>query len=300
MGYWNDEDGDCSEGGNTTADGDNSKGDEAVDVSEARNQRQQPTSARPNNSTSVYQRACQRLIDKVVRASGGVGPSTRVLDVGYGCGDQDLYLYDKYDCWHIDGITLEPAQHQLAQAHTRIRRLDDTILLRTGDAADPNDDSGVWQSGQKYDRIFAIDCAYHFATRDQFLSNVANSLESGNGSTFVAADILPTFVPDQTDSVGRFIMRVISKVAGVPVENMYTADEYRIKLEKLGFEQVRIEDITSNVFPGLADYIEDHISTMSSVVRPSKTLPLTVMKWILRFLYEQQWCQFVIISAKMP
>lgn len=54
----------------------------------------------------------------------------------------------------------------------------------------------------------------------------------------------------------RFLLHIVFRLAQVPAINMMTLPEYKTMLEEVGFTNVTIEDISSDVYPGLLRFIQ--------------------------------------------
>jgi len=89
--------------------------------------------------------------------------------------------------------------------------------------------------------ITAIDCAYHFASRELFLQQSFSRLAPGG--TIALGDLVvskPLSLP---------LRVVLSKLLSVRAENMVTPPIYESQLKKAGYVSIRFEDISENVFP---------------------------------------------------
>lgn len=99
-----------------------------------------------------------------------------------------------------------------------------------------------------FDRILALDCAYHFETRKVFFEQAFEHLSPG-GRIALADICLPT-------TSKSLIRRMIDSTGALmPKENMVTADEYEAQLRRVGFVDVTVKDITEDVFPGFLSFL---------------------------------------------
>ena len=88
-----------------------------------------------------------------------------MLDVGYGFGDQDLLWVEECDVKHIVGLNIVPAQvDTTARARVAAARLEARIDLRCGSATE------MGLADASVNTVTALECAFHFITRDRFLS----------------------------------------------------------------------------------------------------------------------------------
>lgn len=121
---------------------------------------------------------------------------------------------------HLTGITSLASHHQRSQA--RVVRLNQTVPvdLHAGDAVyrpgahkHPFDPS----SSDKFDTILALDCAYHFRSRAEFLRQAYGRLRPGGAVTL--ADICFADGALQT----RWTRLVMTLVGLMPRENRVSA-----------------------------------------------------------------------------
>jgi len=101
-----------------------------------------------------------------------------------------------------------------------------------------------------FDSIIGVDCVYHFKTRGVFLHQCHDSLQPGTGR-LAFADMC--FEPSST--IPAMLSRVIAFILGVPSANLVSREAYRESLERIGFDDIRIEDISPNVYPGFTAFL---------------------------------------------
>ncbi len=103
-----------------------------------------------------------------------------------------------------------------------------------------------------FDSIIGVDCAYHFKTRDIFLHQCHNRLQPGSGR-LVLADMC--FEPASPTAIPAKLSRVIAFVLGIPSINLVSREAYRESLERIGFDDISIEDISPSVYPGFTAFL---------------------------------------------
>jgi SAM-dependent methyltransferase len=145
------------------------------------------------------------------------------LDVGHGTGESLIFLLTHPSVArpsHLTGITSLASHHQRSQA--RVARLNQTVPvdLHAGDAVyrpgahkHPFDPS----ASDKFDTILALDCAYHFRSRAEFLRQAYGRLRPGGAVTL--ADICFANGALQT----RWTRLVMALVGLMPRENRVSA-----------------------------------------------------------------------------
>jgi hypothetical protein len=114
--------------------------------------------------------------------------------------------------------------------------------LATDHPLDPSSASPPFTS------ILALDCAFHFNTRHDFLGQAFARLSSGG--RVALADIC--FSPAALQR--RWIALVTATV--MPTANMISPENYVQDMQKLGFVDVVMEDVTDDVFPGFIAFLQ--------------------------------------------
>ncbi|KAF7320421.1 CBS-domain-containing protein [Mycena kentingensis (nom. inval.)] len=201
-------------------------------------------------STTVFPKACEALALKlveVVRLKAGA----RILDVGHGSGDSLLMLLSHPAVprpSHLSGITSLPAHHKRSQARTAQVGTDIPVTLYAGDAVLR---AGIlnhpFAVGKTYDAILALDCAYHFNTRRDFLQQAFAALAPGG--SIGLADICFASPETTRMRIAKTILRLM------PVANAISMDEYVAQLQTIGFTDVHMEDMSKDVFGGFIGFL---------------------------------------------
>lgn len=179
--------------------------------------------------------ACQNLVS-LVSDFGELADNQKILDVGFGYGVQDIFLAKKIQNIKITGINLVEKQVEVANSLVSKEGLTSQINFKVGDATQlsfPED---------SFDRIIAIESAFHFNTREFFFKNAFKILKKDG--LICLAEGLPN--KKNTDSA-YFNER--SKFLGIPIENQYGIKEYVKKLEQIGFSSIEFLDISEVVIP---------------------------------------------------
>lgn len=160
-----------------------------------------------------------------------------ILDVGFGFALQDILWMKKHQIGSIVGINISDVQLKKANELVAKEGLSDKIKLQVGDATKLDFEEN------SFDKVVALDCAYHFDTREDFFKESYKVLKE-NG-TLVISDYLPL----STTKIGFIRRRVLAKVC-IPSENLYGIESYEQKLRENGFEITKKEEIGRYIFQG--------------------------------------------------
>jgi ubiquinone/menaquinone biosynthesis C-methylase UbiE len=186
-------------------------------------------------AADTYDGACEAL---ALLLADGFARGDRVVDAGFGYGDQDL-LWARRFAVSIAGFNVNAAQVEVARERVLAAGLDRQIALHARSAMDTGLADG-WA-----DRVVALESAFHFPQRVRFFAEAARLLRPGG--TIALADLV---VKDEASR--RVVDRLGRAVAGrfwqIPRENLVTAATYRRQLEEAGFADVAVEDVSADVF----------------------------------------------------
>jgi len=235
--------------------------------------------------------ACQALT-ALVADRAGMGPGDRVLDVGFGFADQDLFWQTCYRPDGIIGLNITASQVETARERVRAAGLAERIDLRLGSAtAMPLESASV-------DKVVALECAFHFDTREGFFQEAWRVLRPGG--RLVLADIIPM----QPESgrwarlAQRWSWRQVARKFAIPSANVYGQDVYRAKLTAGGFANVRLESIRERIYAPLHDYLRRHPEAVARL-HPATRLPIALaLRLDARTVYRG--LDYVLAAADKP
>ena len=217
--------------------------------------------------------AASEALAMLVGERAEMGPGDRVLDVGFGFGDQDLLWSRRLRPDRIVGLNITASQVEVARQRVAARGLDDRIDLRLGSATSmPLPDACV-------DKVVALECAFHFQARADFFREAWRVLRPGG--RLVTADIIP--MPRTGGRAHRLRQRLswwlVATRFAVPAENAYTTPSYHAYLRLAGFEEIAIESIRDRVYLPLHDHLRANpqvIDRVHPAVRPMARLSLRI------------------------
>ncbi|KZP00966.1 S-adenosyl-L-methionine-dependent methyltransferase [Calocera viscosa TUFC12733] len=256
-----------------------------------------------------FERAAERMALRVIEA-GRCRPGGKVLDVGHGTGDS-LLLHLSHPTVPrpslLAGITSVPIQH--ARASSRCLRdleklpgVRPTLKLFCGDAISrpPSFAPVIWghwegkshehplywdSSFPLFDSILSIDSAFHYEPRERFFQQAFRRLAPGG--MLALGDVCFHLPP--TIGLGQALTRAaIAALMDVPAVNIISLPQYVNQLQRIGFADVQVEEVTERVFPGCAA----HLARQRGVAWKAFAPVIRLWMWA--------GARFVIVSARKP
>ncbi|MGH3375925.1 MAG: methyltransferase domain-containing protein [Actinoallomurus sp.] len=188
--------------------------------------------------------ACHALADMLADAAG-MREGDQVLDVGFGYADEDLRWAELRRPQRIVGLNITPAQVQVAMERARERGLEDRLDLRVGSATEMPFDAGT------FDRVVALQSAFHFDTRQDFFAEAYRVLRPGG--------VLATVDVVLRGTAGREFAKTDAGACCVPAANRYDQNTYRERMCEAGFVNVDIRPISDHVYEPLIGYLTDRL-----------------------------------------
>ena len=166
---------------------------------------------------------------------------------------------------NISRAEVEHAKQLVTSAHKK-----STFDLRVGDA------TRLPWSEQRFDHVIAMDCAYHFVTRERFFREARRVL-CKNGKLTLADMILKT---EPRGILQKLMIRFICTLSGIPRENLVTLDSYIDSLKRNDFKDVRIIE-QFEVGSGFHDFMTRHEKEWGDVVRSNRMASLRRAAWFI-------------------
>jgi len=178
-----------------------------------------------HENTANAQDAGENLVDELLKYIPE--KNGRILDVACGQGATTRHLCKYYDAVNVVGIDISLKQLQ------KCREVAPSCTFLEMDATN----LGFEQAS--FDSVICVEAAFHFDTRERFLSEACRVLKPGG--RLVMADIVST----------KFLGRTSLEPQANVVRDQ---DEYAAVYRRAGFADVEIHDVTDPVVGGYAEH----------------------------------------------
>lgn len=163
-------------------------------------------------SARALRDAQARLTDEVL-AAAHVAPGQAVLEVGSGLGGTLAVLDERLVGARLVGLDVDPEQVAFTRSKV-VASGRNTLAIVEGDACALPMEDGT------FDRVLAIECAFHFSSRARFMAEAARVLRPGG--RLVLTDLVASDALVRARAEGRAPTLVGALVAGLgPWPDLY-------------------------------------------------------------------------------
>lgn len=181
-----------------------------------------------DESTAVAQ---AKLI-QCLASFAGVRPGSRVLDVGCGMGGSSVWLAREMKC-SVLGLTLSPAQAEIASGHAQAADVSDRVTFEVQDANHLNLE-------QTFDVVWVIECSEHLHDKFSFIRTTRSLLKPG-GTLAVCTWLI-------SDDLSPAHRQLVTDVCtGMLCPSLVSREQYEDWMRAAGFNEIRSQEITRQV-----------------------------------------------------
>lgn len=231
-----------------------------------------------------YIAAMQRM-DHVLLDAGRIADGQHVLDAGCGFGGTIGQINAGYADMHLTGLNIDPRQLAAADAQTEPVN-GNRISWVEADACElPFEDNS-------FDRVLAVECIFHFPSRERFLAEAARVLKPGG--YLAVSDFVPTMMFFGRTPMWMAIRPRIEKSYGtlgnVPLRS------YRTMGRRAGLELATARNIRKHTLPTYPFLIKFFREQGSAEARETMIVGTRWMKWITKL----GWLQYRVYTFHKP
>lgn len=192
------------------------------------------------NDTDTVDEAGQRTVERIASMIQGLGPNTRVLDIGAGHGGSARYLFRQYGC-HVACLNLSEEQNSRNRALNARANCSLAVNVVDGSFED------IPVTDGSFDVAWSQDAILHSTRRRQVFAEVGRVL--CKGGQFIFTD------PMQSESCPAEALQPI--LDRVHLDSLGSLREYRAMLSELGFEELEFVDLTPHLATHYGRILDD-------------------------------------------
>ncbi len=213
--------------------------------------------------------AAMEAMNGVLFHAGKLTDGQKLLDVGCGFGGTLQQINGAYSDMDLTGLNIDP--RQLAAADAQITpTYGNTLRWVEGDACElPFEDNS-------FDRILAVECIFHFPSRQKFLAEAARVLKPGG--YLAVSDFVPTMMFFGKTPIWMAIRPRIAKSYGtlgdVPLRG------YRSMGRRAGLQLVANRNIRKNTMPTYPFLLRFFREQASEDAQSTMLVGTRWMKWL--------------------
>lgn len=206
-----------------------------------------------SNGTEIHQYAlAAKQLAQELGEFAHLTQDSRLLDVGFGCGDQLICWSEIFSVNFIYGVNLSRIQTEYAKRKISFYGFKNTPYLVQGDICSHE----VWQGlTQSFDCIIALDCAYHFSDKNYFFSLCKQHFDQCH--THEGVIVLSDFIFSENDIsiFDKLWLRIVCYFSHIPFSNIKKQSSYDNELQNQGLELLDVKDITEDVIKPFSGWV---------------------------------------------
>ena len=215
--------------------------------------------------------AAMKQMDVELLKAGKVADGQKLLDVGCGFGGTIQSINAAHSGMDITGLNIDPRQLAAAEAQTTAAN-GNTIGWVEADACDlPFEDNS-------FDRVLAVECIFHFPSREKFLAEAARVLKPGG--YLAVSDFVPTMAFFAKTPIWVGVRSRIAKSYGtlgtVPIRS------YKTLGTRAGLQLERNRNIRRNTLPTYPFLIKFFREQGSEDAKKTMVVGTRWIKWLTK------------------
>jgi cyclopropane fatty-acyl-phospholipid synthase-like methyltransferase len=196
----------------------------------------------------TIEEACNALTDLMAEEMALQGED-QVLEVGCGYGASALHLAKGRGPASILGIDATQVRVREGNALMQEHGVDEIVQLQVGDA------TALDFAPASFTKVMAIECAFHFNTRQKFFFEAYRVLRPGG--MLVMTDITPANDVDLAEWTNGDVRAFLGADAKfICDDNIYSQETYEQHLRGAGFDPVTLYSIKDRVIVQFGDHLE--------------------------------------------
>jgi ubiquinone/menaquinone biosynthesis C-methylase UbiE len=237
-----------------------------------------------------YHQAAEALINHILRFEKPLN-SGIILNVACGYGSETLKIYEKICPEKIIAIDITDSHIEYARLRISALNLSDRIHFEKMDACKldfPHD---------SFDYLIGVEGPAHFNTREVFLRKAYEVLKPDG--ILLLSDILVDSKVAEKKLYNRIIGNFCAKFWYMPKANWISIEEMTVLLNEIGFINDTTESAGRNVYPGFSHY-NLKLKSIKNAIRTRGIrigLGLTLISWLLGYVYRRKMIDYVFIRA---
>lgn len=213
--------------------------------------------------------AAMETMDHVLLEAGKVADGQHLLDAGCGFGGTIQQINARHSHMHLTGLNIDPRQLAAADAQTRAVNGNE-IAWQEGDACE------LPFADNTFDRVLAVECIFHFPSRERFIAEAARVLKPGG--ILAVSDFVPAVMWFGKTPFWMAIRQRIAKSYGtlgtVPLRG------YRAMGRRAGLQLVANRNIRKNTLPTYPFLIDFFREQGSEDAQKMMIVGTRWMKWL--------------------
>jgi len=213
----------------------------------------------------------KKMVEIVTR---GFKKEGRWLDAGSGTGAPACYLANSYPSINIEGINIVKTQIEKANDLAKNKNCDDRVKFNYGNAQD------IPYSDNHFENIYAIESAFHFEDKTKFISESKRVLKQQGQISIADIVIRPEYLKF------RDWYKVSIAKHGLATKEFYNKDKWVSLLSNIGFDNVKVEDITLNVSNVLPHWVSQIKKNHDKLLDLYPKIFLTMLCRCLEYAYN--------------